>query len=214
MSASTSEHSITSQSLVMSRTAWVIYDIDGTAKVVYLPNVSAADRHASYTCNESFASFIALEMPRWIEHEIGEFDRLFLCGLSLSGLQAVFTALRHPGIFAGVLAQSPSAWWQDEQLAKTLVPAEANRNRFWLSVGTQELRGGVSHPPTPLFQNASQHASVHRLTEAMYRAGHDVRLHEYEGGHDPFAGALNFLRRSPGSSTHHEHAPPPLFRCH
>jgi len=152
---------------------------------VYLPNASAADRHAIYTCNESFASFIALEMPGWIEREVGEFDRLFLCGLSLSGLQAVFTALRHPGVFSGVLAQSPSAWWQDERLVDTLVSAGSYRPRFWLSVGSQELRGEVSHPPTPLYQKASQRASVHRLAGAMSRAGHEVRLHEYEGGHNP-----------------------------
>lgn len=87
---------------------------------VYLPNLSAADRHEVYTCHERFASFLALEMPRWIEREAGRFNQLFLCGLSLSALQSIFTALQHPGIFAGVLAQSPSAWWQDERLASSL----------------------------------------------------------------------------------------------
>ena len=152
---------------------------------VYLPNASAAGRHADYTCNEVFADFLVREMPPWIEREAGQFERVFLCGLSLSALQAVFTALRHPGVFAGVLAQSPSAWWQDEWLAKTLHTLPTSQQHLWLSVGTQERQTNVSHPPTPLVQITSQLDSVRRLSAALTTAGHDVRLNEYDGGHDP-----------------------------
>ncbi|MBV6498924.1 MAG: hypothetical protein CJBNEKGG_01154 [Prosthecobacter sp.] len=155
------------------------------ATCVYLPSLSAADRHEVYTCHERFASFLTLEMPRWIEREAGRFERLFLCGLSLSALQAIFTALQHPGVFAGVLAQSPSAWWQDERLASSLGTLPSSRGRFWISVGNQELQEEASHPPTPLIQMTSQLASVRRLAKRMTDAGHDVRLHEYDGGHDP-----------------------------
>jgi enterochelin esterase-like enzyme len=151
---------------------------------VYLPNASAAGRHPDYTCNEAFADFLAREMPPWIEREAGRFERVFLCGLSLSALQAVFTALRHPGVFAGVLAQSPSAWWQDEWLAQSLPAMPATPNRFWLSVGTQERQTNVSHPPTPLVQTTSQLDSVRRLFTALTAAGHTIHLNEYDGGHD------------------------------
>ncbi len=152
---------------------------------VYLPNASAAGRQADYTCNAAFATFVAAELPHWIEREVGRFERLFLCGLSLSALQAVFTALRHPGVFAGVLAQSPSAWWQDEWLAHALPTLSSSAQHFWLSVGTQELQTNVSHPPTPLVQTTSQLDSVRRLSAALKARGHDIRLHEYNGGHDP-----------------------------
>jgi enterochelin esterase family protein len=152
---------------------------------VYLPNDSQVGRHANYTCDESFASFLALEMPRWIEREAGPFERLFLCGLSLSGLQALFTALRHPGVFAGVLAQSPSAWWNEEWLGSALPSFETSGLRFWLSVGSKELKEDLTHPPTSLYQKTSQLASVRRLSQAMSEAGHDVHNHEFEGGHDP-----------------------------
>ncbi len=152
---------------------------------VYLPNVSAAARHADYTCNEAFASFVAEEMPHWIEREIGRFERLFLCGLSLSALQAVFTALRHPGVFAGVLAQSPSAWWEDEWLLNAIPTMPSPPQRMWMSVGSQELQTNVSHPPTPLLQKASQLDSVRRLSSALRTSGHDIHSHEYNGGHDP-----------------------------
>lgn len=152
---------------------------------VYLPNSSAAGRQVDYTCNAAFADFLAQEMPEWIKGEAERFERVFLCGLSLSALQAVFTALRHPGVFAGVLAQSPSAWWQEEWLAGNLPTQSSALHRFWLSVGTQELQTNVSHPPTPLVQITSQLDSVRRLSTALTTAGHNVRLNEYDGRHDP-----------------------------
>jgi len=151
---------------------------------VYLPNVSAAGRHADYTCNEDFASFLAEEVTQWIEREVAQFERLFLCGLSLSALQAVFTTLRHPGVFAGVLAQSPSAWWEDEWLRNALPTMSAPPQRMWISVGLQELQTNASHPPTPLLQKASQLDSVRRLSSALKGGGHDVYSNEYNGGHD------------------------------
>lgn len=152
---------------------------------VYLPNASAAGRHADYTCNEAFAAFVAEEVPQWIEREARRFERLFLCGLSLSALQAVFTTLRHPGVFAGVLAQSPSAWWQDEWLMNALPALPSPPQRMWLSVGLRELQTNASHPPTPLVQKASQLDSVRRLSSALSSSGHEIHHHEYDGGHDP-----------------------------
>jgi enterochelin esterase family protein len=169
---------------------------------VYIPNLSAADRHAIYTCNERHAAFIALEIPRWIEGMAGRFERLFLCGLSLSALQCTYTVLRHPDIFAGVLAQSPSAWWQEEKLADSLEQMPDSQSRFWLSVGSQEVQEHAVHAPTPLIQNTSQLASVRHLADRLTQAGHAVRHHEYEGGHDPACWraelplALDWLLRS------------------
>jgi enterochelin esterase family protein len=162
-------------------------EIVRSATCIYLPNVSAASRHADYTCNENFASFIA-EVPHWIEQHVASFHRYFLCGLSLSGLQAVFAALRHPGIYAGVVSQSPSAWWNDEWL-RTVLPRD-NRGRFWLSVGTQELQENVTHPPTGLIQKANQLDSVRRLAKDMVDAGQLVHFREYDGGHDPACWAV------------------------
>lgn len=169
---------------------------------VYLPNESQLGRHADYTCSEPFASFLALDLPGWIAREIGPFERLYLCGLSLSGLQAIFTTLSHSGIFAGVLAQSPSAWWRDEWLASALATFENSSQRLWMSVGSSELQENLTHAPTSLHQKTSQLASVRRLSEAMTRAGHTVHLHEFDGGHDPacwgeeLTGALGWLLRS------------------
>lgn len=151
---------------------------------VYL-TMGGTGRHGLYACNETFASFLAHEMPRWIGEVTGGFERLYLGGLSLSGLQALYTGLHHEGVFAGILAQSPSAWWQEEWLVSSLVPGKDNRTRYWLSVGTKEVQENLSHPPTPLYQRTSQLDSVRRLAAGMSRAGHEIHLNEFEGGHDP-----------------------------
>lgn len=151
---------------------------------VFVSSISAVRRHTDFTCNESYASFVA-ELPEWIQQQAGTFDRFFLCGLSLSGLQVVFTALRHAGIYAGVLSQSPSAWWQHEWLTASLGRDVASAGRFWISVGNQELQENVTHPPTGLFQRVCQLDSVRRLACKMSDAGHRVRYAEFEGGHDP-----------------------------
>lgn len=170
---------------------------------IYLPNVNGAGRHPNYTCNDRFAGFTAIEVPCWIEKEIGTFDRIYLCGLSLSGLQAIHTALKHPGAFAGVLAQSPSAWWEDERLASDLSPVDHDATRYWISVGTGETQENLSHPPTPLHQKTSQLDSVRRLADAMKQQGHHVHIHEFEGGHDPacwkdeLPAALEWLLQDP-----------------
>ena len=175
--------------------------LDGTLPPiasVYLPNASAESRHQDYVCDDRFASFVR-DLPRWIERHTASFDRYYLCGLSLSGLQALFTALTRPDVFAGVLSQSPSAWWNDEKLLRSLLRNEGSRCRFRLSVGTSELQENVSHPPTGLFQRSSQRDSVRRLATAMSDAGYELRLVEYDGGHDParwadeLPDALNWL---------------------
>jgi enterochelin esterase family protein len=155
------------------------------ATCIYLPNTSAAARHVEYTCHAAFAAFLARELPRWIAENIAPGRRLFLCGLSLSGLQAIFTACRSPESYSGILSQSPSAWSNDEWLASSLVRQESSPVRYRVSVGLQELQENVVHPPSGLVQKTSQLASVRRLASRLQDTSHTTRFTEYEGGHDP-----------------------------
>jgi len=150
---------------------------------VYVSAVDAAARHVELTCNSAFASFVADDLCRWMTQTLGP-QRYFLCGLSLSGLAAVFTALQHPTVFSGVVSQSPSAWWNDEWLTAELTPA-SRPGKFWMSVGNRELDEGVSHPPSGFLQQTSQLSSVRRLAERLAHAGHRVQPAEFDGGHDP-----------------------------
>jgi enterochelin esterase-like enzyme len=150
---------------------------------VYLSLVDSASRHADLACNESFSRFLVTDLLDWIERTIDHHERYFIAGLSLGGLAAAFTVLSHPGIFAGALCQSPSAWWNDEWLAGSV--SGEDPQRFWISVGTQELQKGIAHPPSGMLQKICQLDSVRRLASALTDAGHDARLVEFHGGHDP-----------------------------
>jgi enterochelin esterase family protein len=151
---------------------------------IYLSHEDFTARVGDCTCSDAFASFVAVNLCRWIGQTVGRFDRFYLCGLSLSGLAATFTAFQHPTAFCGVLSQSPSAWWDDEWLTTALTPDKRIGSRFWISVGDQESQENVMHSRDGLFQKASQRDSVRRLAEKLEGLCREVQHEEFSGGHD------------------------------
>jgi enterochelin esterase family protein len=164
-----------------------------------LSSLDAAQRHIEYTCHEPFADFLGLDLVVWIEQNLGKHERYWLCGLSLSGLAAIYTALRHPQVFSGAIGQSPSAWWNREWLTKSLPQLAPITGRFWISVGDRELDECVSHPPTGLYQEVNQLDSCRNLSQQLTANGADLKHVEFAGGHDPqcwareLSDALQFL---------------------
>jgi enterochelin esterase family protein len=154
---------------------------------VYVSSLDAAARHRDFTCNEDYTSFLVHDVLPWIERSHGRFEWHYLGGLSLSGLAAAFAILRYPGVFAGGLCQSPSAWWNGEWLTSSI--ANSSQGRFWISVGDQEVQKDINHPPTGLYQGASQLDSVRRLNERLRETRCTVRSLEFCGGHDPLCWA-------------------------
>jgi enterochelin esterase family protein len=152
---------------------------------IYVSYLNTADRHIDFTCNETYSSFVSTDLCRWIERTVGTYQRFYLCGLSLSGLAAAFTAIRHPAVFSGVLSQSPSAWWNDGWLAESLPRIGSLAGRYWISVGNEELQEGVAHPPSGLFQKTSQLDSVRGFAQKLSAICGHVHYNEFSGGHDP-----------------------------
>jgi iron(III)-enterobactin esterase len=163
---------------------------------IYLSHGDIMARARDFTCDDGFASFVATDLCRWTQQTIGHFERFFLCGLSLSGLAAVFAAFQHPSAFCGVLAQSPSAWWDSERLTTSLAPGKSSDSRVWISVGVQETQENVMHS-VGLFQKASQRDSVRRLAERLRGLCREVHHEEFSGGHDPACWAEELPRALP-----------------
>jgi len=155
---------------------------------VYLSYGEPDDRHLDFICNPAFSNFLAEELLPWVEKAVGPHRKIFLCGLSLSGLATIFAACNYPSQFSGVLAQSPSAWWKEEWLAANLPPAGYETLRIATSVGTDETQENVTHAPT-LFQRTSQIDSCRRLAERLKCIAKNLRYIEYVGGHDSAAWA-------------------------
>lgn len=152
---------------------------------IYVSSIDAAARHTDYPCNRDFSSFLAGSLRNWIELSVNRHTLYALCGLSLSGLSAAFTAIRHPEAFIGAVCQSPSAWWNEEWLATSLDTQVRTRGRFWISVGDRELDQGIAHPPSGLLQSTSQLESCRRLARKLESCVADLHYSEYAGGHDP-----------------------------
>jgi enterochelin esterase family protein len=137
-------------------------------------------RHRDFAFDADFSAQLVNPMLLWLERTLGGPRAYYLAGLSLSGLATAFTLWKHPGVFAGGLCQSPSAWWNDEWLAAAIAREPAPLPRCWFSVGNQETQTDLRHPPTDMHQRTSQLDSVRRLAAAFGQP-----CHEYEGGHDP-----------------------------
>lgn len=62
-------------------------------------------------------------------------QKIGLCGQSMGGLQAVYTAMMHPDVYGQVIAQSPSLWWgpSSERLSdkEVDVPVRYEDDRTW-----------------------------------------------------------------------------------
>lgn len=154
--------------------------------IVYVPFVTPENRHSEYACDELFAQFLTRDLPAWAR---GVFPGLkpeghTLFGLSLSGLQAIFTVLRHPGVYRSVVSQSPSAWYRDEYLKTQIDPTIDPKAALRISVGALEIASGDTHQPGDLHQNSNQVESCGRLVATLETAGFEVDYSIFPGDHD------------------------------
>lgn len=153
---------------------------------LFVSHVHNVARHNDYICNERYARFITNDLITWIQNRnkgLTAHDCL-IGGLSLSGLQAAYTALVAPEIFSTTLCQSGSLWWNQEWLKDDLQNRSRIQGKFWISVGNRETESGISHPPTELFQEVDQITAVERFADALESQGGTVYYHLFEGRHD------------------------------
>jgi iron(III)-enterobactin esterase len=165
----------------------------------------AETRHTDYTCSAQYSRFIAEDLVAWAKQRDGNITghEHLICGLSLSGLAAAYTAQQHPSAFAAALCQSGSFWL----LADHEMSLPTTSARFWLSVGTQETETNVTHPPTGIVQRVSQIEGVESAARSLASRGAKVHYNLYSGGHtfvawrDELAPALRWLAGSHGELT-------------
>ncbi len=67
-----------------------------------------------------------------------------LGGSSLGGLATLYLGLKHPNVFGRLAVMSPSVWWDQRVVLRTLEAFQHHRRpRIWLDVGTDEGAGPV-----------------------------------------------------------------------
>ncbi len=139
----------------------------------FVGHVSGAARQEDYTCNERYGQFIGEEVVTWLKEEVPMLlnDGHVVVGLSLSGLMAVYLALKYPQHFDCCLSQSGSHWWKHEWFAQMARRHAPIRARFWLSVGDQETAANVKHPPAGMLQEISQIEGVEKAAQVLKEMG-------------------------------------------
>lgn len=152
---------------------------------VYVSHHDGAARQRDFVCRAEYTRFLVEELIPWAQRETqGELaPSHLLVGLSLSGLAALFATVERPRVFSHVVAQSPSAWWNDEWFAQHVRQCSAPLGHIWLSVGDQETGENVTHPPTPLIQVTSQLASCQRLAAVLAARSAKFAFNTFHGGH-------------------------------
>jgi predicted alpha/beta superfamily hydrolase len=107
-----------------------------------------------------------------------------LGGSSLGGLVTLSIGLTHPGVFGGLVAMSPSVWWDRRVILSTIRRTRPRPSlRIWIDMGSAEGRRAVDDAR---MLKAS-------LVRAGWHAGHDLHYAEYEGAtHSETAWAERF----------------------
>lgn len=151
-------------------------------------------RNAELGGDEAFLEFLTRELPEWAAARLpvtADPGRSVIAGQSLGGRAAAAAALRAPGRYGRVIAQSGAFWLDGESLTREVRPSPV---RFHLEVGRGEWR---------------LRPAVLRFRDALRATGHDAAYREYSGGHDlacwrgGLADALRALAR-PGTGVQHE----------
>jgi glucoamylase len=107
--------------------------------------VNPVDRFKEYWANDRFAAFMATELVPFVDARYrtrAAREGRALMGASLGGVISVWTAIKHPDVFARVAGQSTAFQIDDERVVTTLAALEPMRRdrplKFYFDVGMLE----------------------------------------------------------------------------
>jgi enterochelin esterase family protein len=137
------------------------------------------DRLKELFLNDRFADFVAGELVPWVRrrYNVTRSPReTIIGGLSLGGLAASFTAMRHPEVFGNVLSQSGAYQYRPDNpqgLIRRFAKSARLPVRFYLEAGLMEVN------ETPSLLHSNRH-----LRDVLEAKGYEVTYSEFNGRHD------------------------------
>jgi len=124
-----------------------------------------------------YGQLLVEELKPFVDHEYRTLPGTENCGLggsSLGGLASIYLALRYPGAFGKLAAMSPSVWWRNRAILKTVAQLKRKPDLLiWLDIGTKESRRAL--PDARALKTA--------LVTKGWKLGEDLAYTEVEGGH-------------------------------
>lgn len=152
---------------------------DGALPPVVAVFIDNRERVKELYLNPSFADFVAgglLALVRGRYHVTRTPREAVVGGLSLGGVAAAYTALRHPEVFGGVLSQSGAFQFRPEdpqRLVRRFAGGARVPVRFYLEAGLLEVN------ETPSLLHTNRH-----LRDVLEAKGYEVAYSEFNGRHD------------------------------
>jgi enterochelin esterase family protein len=152
---------------------------DGQIPPLVAVMVDQVDRFKELAQNPVFSDFISDELMPWVRQNYDVTkgpDRTIIGGLSLGGLAAAYTAMRHPEVFGNVLSQSGSFQLVPEgtkQLIRQFVETPKLPINFYLEAGLLE----TGDSPSLLHSNRN-------LRDVLEAKGYVVTYSDFNGRHD------------------------------
>ena len=152
---------------------------DGVIPPLVAVMVDQVDRFNELAQNPEFSDFISVELMPWVRRNYdvaNDSRRSIIGGVSLGGLAAAYTAMRHPETFGNVLSQSGSFQLTPEGkmgLIRQFVEKPKVPVRFYLEAGLLETGD------SPSLLHANRH-----LRDVLEAKGYLVYYSEFNGRHD------------------------------
>jgi len=155
---------------------------------VFVDALDMGTRSRELTCHPEFGTFLVRELLPWSRRVLGlAFDgrHTTLAGCSYGGLCAMYSAMRYPKRFGGVISQSGSFWWAPQGAAEpNALSREFMRRprlplRIYMDAGRYEGHASA--------ENGAGHLAANRhLRDVLLLKGYPVRYQTYNGGHDSY----------------------------
>lgn len=160
---------------------------------VMVHNLSEEMRFQEFARGPAFPDFLNSELIPWVRkeyHATTDPRQTVIGGLSLSGFEAVYTALLHPETFGNAISQSGTLQWappfargkgekidfnaDQNWLAQQFIQKPALPIRFYLEAGSMErLRSGEGNLE-----------AARRMRDVLQARGYSVFYNEFYGAHD------------------------------
>jgi predicted alpha/beta superfamily hydrolase len=125
---------------------------------------------------DTYGRMLVDELKPFIDARYRTLPEAEHCGIggsSLGGLVTLHLGLRYPTVFSRLAVVSPSVWWRNRTILKTVAAlAQKPALRIWLDIGTQESTRAV--PDARALREA--------LLSKGWRLGEDLAYLEADGG--------------------------------
>ena len=142
---------------------------------------TSKNRGKEMMCSDTFSTALAKEIVPWVRKSYkisSKPEESIIGGLSLGGLNATYTALKHSNTFGKVLSQSASVWYNSEEKAKTgdcwmatqYLSTSKLKLKFFMTVGICEDLDMIMPNRT--------------LKDALISKGYSLSYEEIKCGHD------------------------------